>query len=362
MGFKCGIIGLPNVGKSTLFNALTKGNSAVANFPFCTIKPNIGIVSVPDFRIDELSKIISPQKIVNAYIEFVDIAGLVKGASKGEGLGNQFLSNIRDTQAIVHVVRCFKDDNITHIYNKIKPTNDVDIINSELILSDFDTCEKSILKLKKNLKCNLKETEKKLIVLNKCMDHLKNFLMLKTLKLNTIEKKMISDFRFLTLKPTMYIANINEDKESLIFLNELYKIAKKDNSLVIPISLNLELDLVKMDTKEQKDFMKAFNIKNLGLNEIIKYGYKILDLITFFTVGVKEIHAWSIPNGSTSIQAAHKIHSDFSKGFIRAQIIKYLDFIKYKSEIKVKEMGKCKIEGKDYRIKDGDIVHFLFNV
>lgn len=362
MGFKCGIIGLPNVGKSTLFNALTKGNSAIANFPFCTIKPNVGIVSVPDIRIDELSKIVSPKKIVNAYIEFVDIAGLVKGASKGEGLGNQFLSNIRDTQAIAHVVRCFKDDNISHIYNEIKPSNDVDIINSELILSDFDTCEKSISRLEKNLKYDIKETEKKLIVLNKCIDHLKNFLMLKTLKLNEIEKKIISNFRFLTLKPTMYIANINENKESLIFLNELKEIAKKDNSLVVPISSNLELDLVQMNKKEQKDFMQAFNIRNLGLNQIIEYGYKILDLITFFTVGIKEIHAWSIPNGSTSIQAAHKIHSDFSKGFIRAQIIKYVDFIQYKSEIKVKEVGKCKIEGKDYKIKDGDIVNFLFNI
>ncbi|WP_348769532.1 redox-regulated ATPase YchF [Buchnera aphidicola] len=362
MGFKCGIIGLPNVGKSTLFNALTKGNSAIANFPFCTINPNIGIVSVPDVRIDELSKIISPKKIVNAYIEFVDIAGLVKGASKGEGLGNQFLSNIKDTQAIAHVVRCFKDDNVSHIYNKINPKNDIDIINSELILSDFDICEKSILRLQKKSNYNIQDKEKKIFVLNKCMNHLKNFLMLKTLKLDLIEKQIISDCRFLTLKPTMYIANINENKESLHFLKELKQIAKKENSLVIPISSNLELDLVKMNNDEQKDFMKAFNIQKLGLNKIIKYGYKILDLITFFTVGIKEIHAWSIPNGSTSIQAAHKIHSDFSKGFIRAQIIKYLDFIQYQSETKVKEMGKCKIEGKDYQIKDGDIVNFLFNV
>lgn len=362
MGFKCGIIGLPNVGKSTLFNALTKGNSAVANFPFCTIKPNIGIVSVPDTRIHELSKIVSAKKIVHAYIEFVDIAGLVKGASKGEGLGNQFLSNIRDTQAIAHVVRCFKDDNISHVYNDVKPKNDVDIINSELILSDFNTCERSILRLKKNLKYNTKETEKKLIVLNKCMNHLKNFLMLKTLKLNETEKNIINDFRFLTLKPTMYIANINEDKKSLTFLNELNEIAKQDNSLVIPIFSNLELDLIKMNKKDQKDFMKAFNIVDLGLNKIINCGYKILDLITFFTVGTKEIHAWPISNGSTSIQAAHKIHSDFSKGFIRAQIIQYLDFIQYKSEVKVKEVGKFRIEGKDYKIQDGDIVNFLFNV
>ncbi|WP_295164652.1 redox-regulated ATPase YchF [uncultured Buchnera sp.] len=362
MGFKCGIIGLPNVGKSTLFNALTKGNSAVANFPFCTIKPNIGIVSVPDSRISNLAKIISPEKIVNAFIEFVDIAGLVKGASKGEGLGNQFLSNIRDTNAIAHVVRCFKDDNISHVYNQVQPTIDVDIINSELILADFETCEKSILKLEKKIKFNKKEIEEKLVVLNKCLYHLKNFLMLKTLSLDENEKKIISYLRFLTLKPTMYIANINEGKESHFFLNELNKLAKKEGSLVIPINSNLELDLVKMNKNEQKYFMKSFNITNLGLNNIIESGYKILNLITFFTAGIKEIRAWAIPNGSTSLQAADKIHSDFSRGFIRAQIMNYLDFIKYKSEAKVKEVGKYRSEGKFYKIQDGDIINFLFNI
>ncbi|AYN24854.1 redox-regulated ATPase YchF [Buchnera aphidicola] len=362
MGFKCGIIGLPNVGKSTLFNALTKGNSAVANFPFCTIKPNIGIVSVPDNRINNLAKIIVPEKIVNAFIEFVDIAGLVKGASKGEGLGNQFLSNIRDTNAIAHVVRCFKDDNISHVYDRVQPQIDVDIINSELILADFETCEKSVLKLKKQLKFNKKEIEEKLVVLNKCLIHLKNFSMLKTLSLNQNEKKIISYLRFLTLKPIMYIANINEGKESHFFLNELEKIAKKEGSLVIPINSNLELDLVNMNQDEQKYFMKSFNIIDLGLNNIIKSGYKILDLITFFTAGIKEIRAWSIPNGSTSLQAADKIHSDFKRGFIRAQIMNYLDFIKYKSEAKVKEAGKYRSEGKFYQIEDGDIINFLFNV
>ncbi|QCI25410.1 redox-regulated ATPase YchF [Buchnera aphidicola (Sitobion avenae)] len=362
MSFKCGIIGLPNVGKSTLFNLLTKGNSAVANFPFCTIKPNIGIVPVLDERINTLAEIVSPEKIVNACIEFIDIAGLVKGASKGEGLGNQFLGNIRDAHAIAHVVRCFKNDNITHVYNKVHPIKDIDIINTELILSDFDLCEKTILQLQKKTIFKNNEAEKKIKVLKKCFNHLAQFLMLKTLILNEDEKQLISYLRFLTLKPTMYIANINEEKESFCFLNELNDMAQKEGSIVIPIHANLELDLVKMNNEEQKYFMKEFNIKTLGLSSIISCGYKLLNLITFFTVGVKEIRAWGILNGSTSIQAAHKIHSDFSKGFIRAQIIKYVDFIKYKSEAKIKEMGKFRTEGKQYYIQDGDIIHFLFNI
>ncbi|QIQ41791.1 MAG: redox-regulated ATPase YchF [Buchnera aphidicola (Microlophium carnosum)] len=362
MGFKCGIIGLPNVGKSTLFNLLTKGNSAVANFPFCTIKPNIGIVSVFDERINHLVKIVSPQKIVNTFIEFIDIAGLVKGASNGEGLGNQFLANIRETDAIAHVVRCFKNDNITHVYNKIQPDKDIDIINTELILSDFDLCEKTLAQLQKKAVLQDSIILKKINVLKKCINHLTQFLMLKTLDLNQDERNLISYLRFLTLKPTMYIANINDEKESYYFLDELNKIAEKEGSIVIPIHANLELDLVRMHNEEQKSFMQAFNIKNLGLNNIVSAGYKLLNLITFFTVGKKEIRAWEILDGSTSIQAAHKIHSDFSKGFIRAQIIKYIDFIKYKSESKVKEMGKFRIEGKQYYIQDGDIIHFLFNV
>lgn len=362
MSFKCGIIGLPNVGKSTLFNLLTKGNSVVANFPFCTIKPNIGIVTVHDERINYLSEIIQPKKIVNACIEFVDIAGLVKGASKGEGLGNQFLSNIRETHAIAHVVRCFKDDNIAHVYNQVQPAKDISIINTELILSDFDICEKTLLRFKKKIGIKNKDTEKKINILEKCICHLEKFMMLKTLILDKNEKKLINEFRFLTVKPTMYIANINEEKESFYFLDELNKEAKKDGSIVIPISSNLELDLMNMQFEEQQSFMNAFNIKALGLNNIIRNGYKLLNLITFFTVGVKEIHAWSIPNGSTSLEAAHKIHSDFSKGFIRAQIISYIDFIKYKNEAKIKELGKCRTEGKYYKIQDGDIIHFLFNV
>ncbi|CAL4326255.1 redox-regulated ATPase YchF [Buchnera aphidicola] len=362
MGFKCGIIGLPNVGKSTLFNILTKGNSAVANFPFCTIKPNVGIVPVFDQRLNNLAKIISPKKIIHAFIEFIDIAGLVKGASKGEGLGNQFLSNIREADAIVHVVRCFKDDNITHVYNDIRPDKDVEIINTELILSDFDTCEKNILQLQKKTIIKNHEIEKKINVLNKCMSHLKKCLMLKVLNLNIEEKKIISDLRFLTLKPTMYVANINDEKESYYFLEELKRLSSKEGSVVIPISSNLELELVNMNSQEQKSFMEAFNIKNLGLNNIVQTGYKLLNLITFFTAGAKEIRAWEILDGSTSLQAAHKIHTDFSKGFIRAQIIKYLDFIKYKSESKIREIGKCRTEGKHYKMQDGDIVHFLFNI
>ncbi|QIE01928.1 redox-regulated ATPase YchF [Buchnera aphidicola] len=362
MGFKCGIIGLPNVGKSTLFNILTKGNSAIANFPFCTIKPNIGIVAVFDKRINNLAKVIQPKKIINASIEFIDIAGLVKGASQGEGLGNQFLNNIRETHALAHVVRCFKNDNITHVYNKINPIEDIDTINTELILADFDVCENTILQLKKKTIFQSKNIDQKIYILQKCLKHLKSFSMLKTLDLNQDEKKMIHHLRFLTIKPTMYIANINEEKESKYFLNKLYERANKEQSTVIPIHAHLELDLVNMNTDEQKSFMKAYNIQTLSLKNIISSGYKLLNLITFFTAGKKEIRAWPILNGSTSIQAAHKIHSDFSKGFIRAQIIKYVDFIKYKNENKIKEIGKFKIEGKEYQIKDGDIIHFLFNI
>ncbi|QCI22070.1 redox-regulated ATPase YchF [Buchnera aphidicola] len=362
MGFKCGIIGLPNVGKSTLFNILTKGNSAVANFPFCTIKPNVGTVPVFDERLNNLAEIVVSKKIINASIEFIDIAGLVKGASKGEGLGNQFLNNIRETNAIAHVIRCFKDNNITHVYDKVQPKRDIDIINTELILSDFDVCESALLKLKKKIVSKNQEIKKKIEILEKCLKHLTQCLMLKTLNLNLDEQIKISDLRFLTLKPTMYIANINETKESLFFLNQIYDIAEKEHSPVIPISANLELDLIKMNEIEQKSFMNIFNIKSLALNNIIKEGYNLLNLITFFTVGIKEVRAWPILNGSTSIQAAHKIHSDFSKGFIRVQIIKYNDFIKYRNELKIKEIGKFRIEGKNYHIKDGDIVNFLFNV
>lgn len=362
MGFKCGIIGLPNVGKSTLFNLLTKSHSAVANFPFCTIKPNVGIVSVSDERIKHLARILCPKKIIHSSMEFIDIAGLVKGASQGEGLGNQFLSNIRETNALAHVVRCFKNDNITHVYNKISPLEDIDIINTELILSDFDLCDKTILQLQKKTMLKDKDVEKKIHILKKCINHLKNFLMLTTLDLNQDEKDTINYLQFLTLKPTMYIANMNEEKESEHFLNELYTKADQENSIVIPIYANLELDLIKMNNEEQKSFMEAFNIKILSLKKIISSGYKLLNLITFFTAGKNEIRAWPILNGSTSIQAAHKIHSDFSKGFIRAQIIKYEDFIHYQSESKIKEMGKIKIEGKEYCIEDGDIIYFLFNV
>ncbi|CAL4320496.1 redox-regulated ATPase YchF [Buchnera aphidicola] len=362
MSFKCGIVGLPNVGKSTLFNALTKGNAAIANFPFCTIKPNIGISPVLDYRIQKLSKIVNSKKIVHTFIEFVDIAGLVEGASKGEGLGNQFLSNIRDTNVIVHVVRCFESNNIVHAYQKIEPLKDIEIINTELILSDLETCEKSVLQLKKKIKINKKLEDKTLFVLQKCISFLSRGVMIRNALLDIEEKKIIRYLRLLTLKPTMYVANMNEEKESIALLNQLKIIAIKENTVVIPVLAQLELDLSSMNTTEKKYFIKEFDIPFLGLHDIINKGYQLLNLITFFTVGPKEIRAWSISKGSTSIEAAEKIHSDFKKGFIRAQIIKFSDFLKYKSESIIKELGKCRTEGKNYCIQDGDIIHFLFNV
>ncbi len=363
MGIQCGIVGLPNVGKSTLFNALTKAQIAAENYPFCTIDPNVGVVGVPDARLQALAEIVKPERVLPAAVEFVDIAGLVAGASKGEGLGNQFLANIRETDAIAHVVRCFVNDDIVHVSGKVDPVSDIEVIDTELCLADLTAVEKAVDRAAKAAKAGDKDAVRKRDLFTRLREHLNNVKPARSMSLTAEDRIDLRELHLLTLKPIMYVANVNETGfTNNPYLDTVKARAAQEGAVVVAVCAAMEAEIAQLDDAEKGEFLKDLGLAEPGLDRVIRAAYQLLGLQTYFTAGVKEVRAWTVRAGSTGPQAAGVIHTDFERGFIRAEVIGYEDFISYRGEAGAKEAGKLRLEGKEYIVREGDVMHFRFNV